>query len=162
MTNSITTRPAKLAEAPSLETLFEALDEHHRLALPHIFHTPTAARREQSWLEKRVAGPDSAILVAEGVDGQIIGLVVLVTRAIEASTVRDARRIVEIDELVVAAEARHLGVGSRLIQAAKNWAQARDISDLEVCAWSFNLEAIGFYKRVGFQPTVTRFAMTAK
>lgn len=161
MTNSITTRPAKLAEAPTLETLFEALDEHHRLALPHIFRRPPAARREHSWLESRMAGPDSAILIAEGVDGQIIGLAVLVTRAIEASTVRDARRFVEIDELVVAAEARHLGVGSRLIEAAKDWARARDIPDLEVCAWSFNVETIEFYKRVGFQPTVLRFAMAA-
>jgi len=162
MTNSITIRPAKLAEAPALEPLFEALDEHHRLALPHIFRKPSAARREQSWLEERIAGSDSTILIAEGVDGQIIGLAVLVTRAIAASTVRDARRIVEIDELVVTAEARLLGVGRCLIQEAKNWARERNIPDLEVCAWSFNRETIEFYERAGFQPTVLRFAMASK
>lgn len=162
MTNAITTRPATPADAPALEALFEALDEHHRLALPHIFRKPPAARREQTWLDERIAGPDSAILVAEGVDGRIIGLAVLVIRAVAASVVRDARRFVEIDELVVAADARDLGVGRALIEAARVWARERGIPGLEVSAWSFNLRTIEFYKRIGFTPTVERFAMAAE
>ena len=162
MTTSLTIRPAELADAPALETLFEALDEHHRLALPDIFHPPRAERREQSWLAQRITGPDSAILVASGLDRRIIGLAVLVTRSVAATVVRDARRFVEIDELIVAAELRGLGVGRRLIEAARAWAQDRDIPGLEICAWSFNLETIEFYRGIGFQPTVLRFAIAAE
>jgi len=84
------------------------------------------------------------------------------TRAVAASAVREARRFVEIDELVVAADARDLGVGRRLIGSAKAWACERNIPGIEVSAWSFNLKTIAFYKRIGFMPTVARFAMTAE
>lgn len=50
-------------------------------------------------------------------------------------------------------------VGRRLIAAARDWTRSRGIRDLEVSAWSFNLETIAFYKRVGFEPTLARFAM---
>lgn len=60
MTKSIATRPAGREDTPALEALFEMLDEHHRLALPHIFRKLPAERREPAWLDARIAGPDSA------------------------------------------------------------------------------------------------------
>jgi ribosomal protein S18 acetylase RimI-like enzyme len=159
MTVSITIRPGLLSETASLEVLFEALDEHHRLALPEIFRKPPEARRERPWLEKTIAGPDSTILVAEGFDRSIVGLAVLATRSVPAIPVRDTRRFVEIVELVVSAQARDLGVGRSLIKAAQEWACERDIPALEVSAWSFNREATGFYRKMGFQPTIERFAL---
>ena len=127
--------------------------------MPQIFRKPPEARREQLWLENAIAGPDSTILVAEGIDKSIIGLAVLATRLIPAIPVRDTRRFVEIVELVVSAQARHLGVGRSLIEAAQAWACERDIPALEVSAWSFNREATVFYRKMGFQPTVERFAL---
>jgi GNAT superfamily N-acetyltransferase len=159
MTHSLTIRPARLADAPSLNALFEVLDELHRQARPHVFRKPPAARREQIWLEEMIQGPDSAILLAEGIDRTIIGLAVLAVRSVAAIPVREARQLVEIIELVVTAEARHLGVGRCLIDAAKTWARERDIPALEVSAWSFNREATDFYRRIGFEPTVERFVL---
>jgi diamine N-acetyltransferase len=159
MTHSITIRSAQVAETAALDALFEGLDEFHRLALPDIFRKPPAARREQVWLEQTIAGPDSAILVAEQVDNRLIGLAVLIMRKTPAIPIRAARQFVEIVELVVAAEARHLGVGRSLVEGAKEWARERGIPALEVSAWSFNVAAIDFYKKIGFQQTVERFAM---
>jgi GNAT superfamily N-acetyltransferase len=155
MTHSLTIRPARLADAPSLDALFEVLDELHRQARPHVFRKPPVVRREQIWLEEMIQGPDSAILLAEGIDRTIIGLAVLAVRSIAAIPIREARQLVEIIEL----EARHLGVGRCLIDAAKTWARERDIPALEVSAWSFNREATDFYRRIGFEPTVERFVL---
>jgi GNAT superfamily N-acetyltransferase len=159
VTPSLTIRPARLSDAPALEALFEVLDEHHRHARPHVFRRPPAARREQIWLEETIQGPDSAILVVEGADQKIIALAVLRVKSVAAIPIRAARQFVEIIELVVAAEARHLGAGRRLIDAAKAWARDRDIPALEVSAWTFNRDAIDFYKNIGFEPTVERFVL---
>ena len=159
MTLSFSIRPARLADAATLETLFEVLDEHHRCARPHVFRKPPDARREVTRLAETIQGPDSIILLAVGVDGNILGLAVLATRSVAAIPVRAARQFVEIVELIVAAEARHLGVGRSLVDAAQSWARDHDIPALEVSAWSFNREATDFYKRIGFEPTVERFAL---
>jgi diamine N-acetyltransferase len=161
MSPSISIRPAVQADIPSLVPLFEVLDEHHRIALPEVFRKPAGARREESWLDWIMAGPDRAILVAEGIDREIIGLVVLILRSVPAIVVRDARRFVEIDQLVVGAGARGSGVGRSLIDASKAWAQKQGISQLEVSAWSFNVEAVEFYRKLGFHRIVERFATSS-
>jgi GNAT superfamily N-acetyltransferase len=157
---SVLIRPALPSYIAALMPLFEELDEHHRLALPAVFRKPAGARREQSWLDWVIAGPDQAILVAEGPQTDIAGLVVLIARSVAANSVRDARRFVEIDQLVVASAARRRGVGRSLIEASKTWGRARGISNLEVSAWSVNAETIEFYREVGFSPTIARFALS--
>ena len=161
MTFSFSIRPAVVWDIAIMDPLFEELDEHHRVALPEIFRKPTAARREPAWLDSVIAGPDHAILVAEGVDAKIMGLVVLITRSVPAIAVRDARQFVEITDLVVSSGMRRIGVGRSLIEASKTWTRERGILNLEVSAWSFNVETIEFYRKVGFQRTIERFAMSS-
>jgi GNAT superfamily N-acetyltransferase len=159
MIHSVSIRPAIPSDIASLIPLFEELDEHHRVALPGVFRKPADAGREQSWPDSLIAGPDRTIRVAEAREKNVIGLVVLVTRSIPASIVRDARRFVEIEELVVASRVRRRGVGRSLLDAAKLWARERGIAMLEVSAWSFNLDTIEFYHKIGFRRTTERFAM---
>jgi GNAT superfamily N-acetyltransferase len=161
MTLSVSIRRAVPADIAAMNPLFEVLDEHHRVALPEVFRKPTGARREQSWLDWIIAGPEGAILVAGGSEAKIIGLVVLVERLVPAIVVRDAKHFVEIRELVVSKPARRRGVGRSLIDAAKMWARERNIWNLEVSAWSFNVETIEFYRKVGFQRTIEWFAMSS-
>jgi GNAT superfamily N-acetyltransferase len=161
MTPFASIRLAVQSDIPSLNPLFEALDEQHRIALPEVFRKPSGERREQSWFDWIIPGPDRAILVAEKVDKKIIGLVVLIARSIPANVVRDARRFVEIDNLFVCVGARRSGVGRSLLEASKTWAQEQGISQLEVSAWSFNVEAIEFYRKLGFHLTTERFAMSS-
>jgi ribosomal protein S18 acetylase RimI-like enzyme len=158
---SISIRPALASDIADLIPLFEELDEYHRLALPAVFRKPAGARREPSWLDWLIAGPDQAILLAERPQTEIVGLAVLIARSVAANSVRDARRFVEIDQLVVAGAARRRGVGRSLIEASKAWGRARGISNLEVSAWSVNAETIKFYRRIGFSPTIERFAMSS-
>jgi GNAT superfamily N-acetyltransferase len=146
---SISIRPALASDIADLIPLFEELDEYHRLALPAVFRKPAGARREPSWLDWLIAGPDQAILLAERPQTEIVGLAVLIARS------------VEIDQLVVAGAARRRGVGRSLIEASKAWGRARGISNLEVSAWSVNAETIKFYRRIGFSPTIERFAMSS-
>jgi GNAT superfamily N-acetyltransferase len=94
-------------------------------------------------------------------DQEVVGLIVLIVRSVPANVVREARRFVEIDQLVVGAAARRLGVGRSLVNASKRWAREQDIPQLEVSAWSFNVDTIEFYRRLGFQRTIEWFAMAS-
>jgi GNAT superfamily N-acetyltransferase len=161
MTLSVCIRPAVSADIATLALLFEALDEHHRLALPEVFRKPAGPRREPSWLDWTMAGADRTILVAEAPDQEAVGLIVLIARSVPANVVREARRFVEIDQLVVSAAARRLGVGRSLVNASKRWAREQDIPQLEVSAWSFNVDTVEFYRRLGFQRTIEWFAMAS-
>lgn len=159
MNLSFSIRHALLTEHESLCALFEELDEHHRLARPDVFRKPLGPRREASLLDQLIIGPDSVILVAEADKESLLGLAVLMINTVPVSIVCDARRFVYLESLIVRSDARRVGIGQSLIAASKAWAQTQNISSLEVAAWSFNSEAITFYRKVGFLPTIERFAM---
>lgn len=107
-----TIRPANHADIASLKSLIAALDEHHRVALPHVFREPIGPRREPSWFDAFFQATDRAILLAEDEHACTIGYVALLVRSIPATVVRDARTFVEIDQLYVDASARRLGSGA--------------------------------------------------
>jgi ribosomal protein S18 acetylase RimI-like enzyme len=90
-----------------------------------------------------------------------MGLVVLIARSFPAGVVRDARRLVGIQELVVSIRVRRIEVGRSLIEASKTWTRERGIRNLEVSAWSFKEEAIEFYHKVGFQQTNELFTLSS-
>jgi diamine N-acetyltransferase len=161
MSLSVSIRSAVSLDIAAMSPLFEELDEHHRVALPEIFRRPTGERRDSTWLDWVIAGPDQAILVAEGAEAKIMGLIVLIVRSAPATPVRDARQFVEIAELVVSRRVRGIGVGRSLIEASKTWARDRGICNLEASAWSFNVDTTEFYRKVGFQKISERFAMSS-
>lgn len=162
MPSSVSVRPAVDSDLPSLHALFEALDDLHHTALPQVFRKPDGVRRDLFRPDSIIGGDDRTILVAEGRDKKIVGLVVLIARSIAANVVRDARQFVEIDQLVISVGARRSGVGRSILEASKTWARQRGISQLEVSAWSFNVEAIEFYRKLGFRRTVERFAISTE
>lgn len=160
MNPAITIRSASASDYAALEALFAALDEHHRLARPDVFQEPVGPRREASLLDALIAGPDSAILAAQSESGDLLGLAVLIVKTIPAAGVHRARRYVELENLIVRADARRQGVGRRLIAQSRLWAKSRNASALEVAVWSFNREALALYREAGFHPTLQRLAMT--
>ena len=127
-----------------------------------MFRKPLGPRWEATLLDQLITGPDGTILVA-GADKEplqpLLGLAVLVINTVPVSVVCDARRFVYLESLIVRSDARRVGIGQSLVAASKAWAQAQNISSLEVAAWSFNIEAITFYRKVGFSSTIERWAM---
>ena len=54
--------------------------------------------------------------------------------------------------LAVAPEQRRGGLGRRLMQTAEEWVAARGIRKLELMVRDSNAAAIGFYRRIGYEP----------
>jgi len=65
-------------------------------------------------------------------------IVVVIARSIADNVIRDPKRFVEIDQLIVGVGARRSGVGRSLLEAPKTWAREQGISQLAVSAWAFH------------------------
>ena len=148
-------RPAGLGDYEALCALWEMLDEQHRQALPDKFHVPLGPRRELSYVDGLIRGPDSTIIVAER--GQsICGFVTLVIKHQPETELLKARAYIEIDNMIVDPAGRRCGIGRALMCAADAWAAQRGSLSLELGVHHFNRAAIEFYQAVGFEMAAHR------
>lgn len=98
--------------------------------------------------KKHLTGKDSCAFVAED-NGEIIGY--LAGGEIKAEDYRNISKIAELDYMFVLKEYRRRGVGGMLHDVFVEWCEERKIKVLRVEASAGNKQAIGFYKRRGFE-----------
>ena len=111
---------------------------------PHAFVqtlAEAAALPDARWIESTTR-PDRRLLVAES-DGRWHGMAVVVVKAWQAS----------IYAMWVAPEARRLGVGRALVDAAVAWAGEQGAGVVELGVTPGNREAEGLYRAGGFAPS---------
>jgi diamine N-acetyltransferase len=153
-------RQASARDTARLARLFEELNEFHRRGRPDLFQASDGPAHTPEDIEALIAGPDTAILVAEdSAFPHLIGLATVRVRVIEATSVRKARRIAEVEHLGVARHARRQGVGRALMREAVAFAQARGLATVELGVHEFNAGAIAFYEALGFRTGTRRMEM---
>jgi ribosomal protein S18 acetylase RimI-like enzyme len=148
-------RPAIPAEHDALCGLFDALDRLHRAARPDFFRRADGPARPAAIVADLIAGPRSAILVAER-DGGLAGLVTVLLQGIAGLPIVVPRRIAVVDNLIVRADCRRQGIGRRLIDRAERWADAQGAQAVEIVVHEFNHEARGFYDALGYRTSTRR------
>ena len=152
-------RPAASADFPQLCRLFEELDALHRRARPELFRARREPVRDRADVEQLIAGPDSAILVAEDATlRHIIGLAVVAIRETPGSYHRSGQRFPELDTLIVHKYAQRQGVGRMLVRAACGWSAERGFASIELTVHEFNMTAQAFYAAIGFRTATRRMA----
>ena len=124
-------------DAPALlgayEWLFAPPGSH-----PPRWDPQAAAER----LRRAATGDDSVVLVARS-DGAIAGIC---TTYLDIESVRFGRRA-WVEDLAVHPGRRSLGVGKRLLDAAKDWARERDATHIELDSAHARTDAHRFYER---------------
>jgi GNAT superfamily N-acetyltransferase len=105
---------------------------------PPQWHPQAAAER----LRRAAMGGDSVVLVARA-DGAIVGIC---TTYLDFESVRFGRRA-WVEDLAVHPERRSLGIGKRLLDAAKDWARERGATHLELDSGHARADAHRFYER---------------
>jgi ribosomal protein S18 acetylase RimI-like enzyme len=66
--------------------------------------------------------------------------------------------VVELDQLSVAPAARNRGVGTRLCEEVRAWAEERGADRVELSTWSFNAGAQSLFARLGFATDFIRMS----
>ena len=88
------------------------------------------------------------VIVAEA-GGAVIGMV---TGQLVVSTAEGAASV-WVEDLVVAAPSRRLGVGRQLLRAVEEWGAARGATRLQLLADRENRSALAFYASLGWSGT---------
>ncbi len=145
-------RAAVSADIPALLALYRDLFEEAARLQPYNFR---AAEPKEAFLQKLIDSPEGEILVAVQ-DGKPVGFAVLAEQTTAPFDCLTPHRFAYLMDLVVASELREIGIGSSLIDAAKDWARGRGLEHMELNVLPENRSAVRLYERNGFETTLCR------
>lgn len=145
---------ASPADAERLEPLFLELRrfsrEHHG-PQPDALEPVLDATRV--YLRTVLArGDEACTFLALTATQQVAGYLVATLEQPNPLTTSGAVLVGSIDELFIASDARGLGAGGALMQAAFDWFREQGALRASVDAYAWNTDAIAFYQRHGLQP----------
>ena len=130
--------------------VFSEADDLHREALPDIFQKPDGPCRPMSWLQSYLDEKHKQIFVARR-EREIVGVLEMEEKSASPFPMFRPRRYAIVHGLSVAAKARRMGVGTTLMESAKEWANKRNVESIELSVWAFNQSAIELYHKLGYQ-----------
>lgn len=125
--------------------------DYHLHALPHIFRATDDPPPTEVYIDDLVSSGSGAFLLAEH-EGTPVGIATV--RLLETREVSFlvARRWAQVETLGVLERWRGHGVGRKLMNACEEWALGRGTREVQLTVWAFNLEAMQFYRTLGYAP----------
>lgn len=106
------------------------------------------AARQRQGLAMLLAHETAVILVAETA-GQVIGMC---SGQLTISTAEGGFALL-VEDVVIAEPWQGRGIGRELMTALEQWAVGRKVGRLQLLADRNNATALGFYRKLGWQPT---------
>jgi dTDP-4-amino-4,6-dideoxy-D-galactose acyltransferase len=140
-------RPAVEADMAALTAIASTSHRETRFYADSHFAVTACDRLYETWIERSCHGYADVVFVTDEGTGRASGYI---------TCHRDEAAAAHIGLFAVADEARGLGVGRRLLDAALRWCAAHDIRSLSVATQGRNLRALQFYGRAGFLVTAVQ------
>jgi ribosomal protein S18 acetylase RimI-like enzyme len=139
----ITIRTAKPSDIPQL---VELLKELFTIEADFDFDQ----EKQASGLNLLLKSEKDCILVAELLsENRVLGMCTVQTLISTA----EGGPVGLLEDLIVAADFRHQGIGAILLAEAVNWAECKGLKRLQLLADKSNLPALNFYQKQGWQST---------
>jgi len=139
----ITLRTAKPSDIPALVKLLKEL-----FSIEADFDFDP--EKQACGLNLLLNSEKDCILVAERPgDNKVLGMCTLQTLISTA----EGGPVGLLEDLVVAADFRHLGIGAKLLAEAFTWAKCQGLTRLQLLADKNNLAALHFYQKQGWEST---------
>ncbi len=140
-------RQATSNDVSQIIPLLDGINKIHIEKRPDVFKNKTNEEIKNN-LEEMMLDENNIILLAE--DNQIIkGILICKVKEIENHINLKNAKVLWINEIGIKQEYRRNGIGSALIQRAKEIAKENNCVRLELNCWEFNENAIKFYKNLG-------------
>ncbi len=150
-------RAASPADVAALARLNAEVQELHRAARPEVYRD-SPLDEIADWCRQLLADGDVTVLVAEEEAGRAVGFAVVRRREATGNPFTLPRLTAMVEAIGVAAAARRRGAGRALMAAAEETARAWGAASLALDVHSFNREAEGFYRALGYQVATSRMA----
>ena len=131
--------------------------EHH----PEYFKTPQSPDFADDFFKKMLGQETSIIFIAEDEEG-VLGYVFcnLVDRPENPFTF--PRRYVMVEQISVRPQTQKHGVGRALMKQVEVTARELGFSKIQLGSWDFNINAHGFFERMGYQQSHHEFWKTVE
>jgi ribosomal protein S18 acetylase RimI-like enzyme len=143
-------RRATLDDAHLLAELNTTVQQLHAQARPEIFKPPVARVELIMWFETLLSELGTYMFIGE-MSGEAIGYMVAKILHRLENPFTYAMDFLLIDQISIRIEYQGKGYGKRLLQAAYDLARTENIKRIILDVWNFNIGAVEFYKRQGFQ-----------
>ena len=140
-------RKATLGDTEQLKPLFAGSLRNMAQLQPRQYRE---AEQDVDFIQAGILEEDSDVLVAEK-DGQIIGMASVFSVTVNPRPYRVQQTYCELDTIFVQEAYRNQGVGKALLDAAWNWAKARNHASLQLMTLGENQDARRFYERAGLR-----------
>ena len=159
--DEVTIRRAVMADLEAVVVLLEDADELHRSALPWLFRRVDGPPLTD-FLEAYVSKQDHAMFLAVAPDGCVAGVLYMFLRQPARAPIVKPTLVAEIGALVVNGAFRRQHIGTRLVEAALDWASASGATRTELGVFEFNEPARAFWASLGFQTLSRRLVLHLK
>jgi ribosomal protein S18 acetylase RimI-like enzyme len=152
---SVTIRAAVLGDEQRLTVLNGFVQGLHVAKRPDSFK-PSTQDEVVEWFIGLLRNTSARMWIAEEA-GTAVGYVLTMVQERSENPFCHSRRWCEIDQIAVDPGFRRMGVASALIQKALTEAAAEGVAEVELCTWSFNVEAQSLFQKFGFEPKFLRW-----
>ncbi len=149
-------REATKQDIEPVQALFTQLDTHAITSQPEHFRP---AKRSEEYLLEIINGENSDFLLVEQ-NGQVIAFASISIKDTPDVPVLIPFRYTYIMDFVVREDWRNQGIGGRLMESIKIWAQERGATRLRLGVLPDNLGAQHFYVENGFYPQMITMEAT--
>ncbi|MEC1178048.1 GNAT family N-acetyltransferase [Metasolibacillus meyeri] len=149
---------ATLKDYLAVNNLVKEGHEEHVREMPAVFKSGPSVMPE-AYYRELLESSNSRIFIAKNQE-EVIGFAVV---SIESSPPFDSlvqRRYAYIHDFSVKMNTQKQGVGKLLFTACVDWAQAMNVTSLELNVWEFNTNAIDFYKHLGMESISQKMSIT--
>lgn len=147
---NIIIRESILNDYEELCSIYEEIDELHRINHPELFIKTTDYARAKEYISEIINDDTKALFVAE-VQSKIVGFAECIILKSSSFPVIKEREWVHLDNIAVKREYQNQNIGSMLFNNITKWAKDKGINRIELKVYSFNIDAINFYSNNGFK-----------
>jgi ribosomal protein S18 acetylase RimI-like enzyme len=149
---------ATAADAETIATLNESIHRLHCELAPDFFVSSSRETVVAGIKEALVEEGETGLIAWEG-DTPIGYCMLKIFKREPNAWTRGFRRLL-VDQLSVEPASRRRGVGTRLMEAAYEFARENEINEITLEYWANNDEAREFYQAIGFVPLTEKVLLT--
>lgn len=147
----INIRHAIEKDIPMIEEIYFELYSLMADLQPDFFQK---AQQHRPFLEEMILSTEAALFIAES-NNECLGFIVVHQQKTPPYVAIIPRNYAYIIDLAVTEKSRGLGIGTLLLDAADQWAKARNLDYLELGVLENNLGAKKLYEKLGFESMST-------
>ena len=145
-------RRAVPQDAEQIESLYEQLERDAVTYQPqHFVISPAGARSEQLL---SMIGSETQTMFAAEEDGEVVGFAHVALHMAKAFSCLKPQSNIYLQDLVVAPEYRGKGIGTLLLNAAKEYGRENGAEFFRTQVFPMNADGLRFYRRNGFEVTM--------